>query len=285
MSLAIIYTRAQLGVGAPLVTVETHLSNGLPGFTIVGLPETAVKEAKDRVRSALLNSHFDFPQRRITVNLGPADLPKEGGRYDLAIALGILAASEQIPLEELGQYEFIGELALSGELRGIRGALPAALACGTAGRRLVVPAANGAEAALCRRTEVLTAKNLLRVSAHLHQREKLSAAEQQQSPDLLYDKDLEDVKGQLQARRALEVAAAGGHNLLFYGSPGTGKSMLASRLPGILPPLEEEDALQVAAVRSVARGQVSNNWRERPFRAPHHTASAIALVGGCKIHH
>ncbi len=280
MSLAIVYTRAQLGVDAPLVTVETHLSNGLPGFAIVGLPETAVKESKDRVRSALLNSHFDFPQRRITVNLAPADLPKEGGRYDLAIALGILAASEQIPTAALADYEFIGELALSGEVRPIRGALPAALACATAKRHLIVPADNGAEAALCRKGQIFTAENLLRVCAHLHQRDTLPLAQQAPPDTLSYDKDLEDVKGQLQARRALEIAAAGGHNLLFYGSPGTGKSMLASRLPGILPPLEEEDALQVAAVRSVARGRISNRWRERPFRAPHHTASAIALVGG-----
>lgn len=280
MSLAIVYTRAQLGVDAPLVTVETHLSNGLPGFTIVGLPETAVKESKDRVRSALLNSHFEFPQRRITVNLAPADLPKEGGRYDLAIALGILAASEQIPVEALADHEFIGELALSGELRQVSGALPGAMACAQAQRSLVVPAGNGAEAALCRQAEVLVADNLLRVCAHLHKREMLAAAEQIPAARSDYGKDLADVKGQLQARRALEVAASGGHNLLFYGSPGTGKSMLASRLPGIMPPLEEEDALQVAAVRSVAKGQIDGDWRQRPFRSPHHTSSAIALVGG-----
>lgn len=280
MSLAIVYTRAQLGVDAPLVTVETHLSNGLPGFTIVGLPETAVKESKDRVRSALLNSHFDFPQRKITVNLAPADLPKEGGRYDLAIALGILAASEQLPAQALQDYEFVGELALSGELRPVRGALPAALACANAKRSLIVPAGNGAEAALCRKAQVLVAENLLRVSAHLHRREQLSSAEPIPPADIVYDKDLADVKGQLQARRALEVAACGSHNLLFFGSPGTGKSMLASRLPSIMPPLEEDDALQVAAVRSIARGGVGHNWRQRPFRAPHHTSSAIALVGG-----
>lgn len=280
MALAIVFTRAQLGIDAPLVTVETHLSNGLPGFTIVGLPEAAVKESKDRVRSALLNSHFDFPQRRITINLAPADLPKEGGRYDLAIALGILAASEQIPQDTLPDYEFIGELALSGDLRAVRGTLPVALACADAQRQLVVPAANGPEAALCRRADVLVANNLLQVTAHLHKRDKLERAQVIYAPRVVEEKDLADVKGQVQARRALEIAAAGGHNLLFYGPPGTGKSMLASRLPGIMPPLDEQAALQVAAVQSLTKGSVEGNWQSRPFRAPHHTSSAVALVGG-----
>ncbi|MCW8195515.1 YifB family Mg chelatase-like AAA ATPase [Proteobacteria bacterium 005FR1] len=280
MSLAIVYTRAQFGVDAPLVTVEVHLSNGLPGLSIVGLPETAVKESKDRVRSALINSHFEFPARRITVNLAPADLPKEGGRYDLAIALGILAASEQIPRESLQGSEFMGELALSGELRGIRGSLPVAMACAQSRRTLVLPEQNADEASLCRGTLIYRAQNLLQVCAHLHGRSELPIVE---SPEPLnrYDYlDLAEVKGQAQAKRALEVAAAGEHNILFYGPPGTGKTMLASRLPGILPPLQESEALEAAAVASVATGELPDNWLQRPFRAPHHTASAAALVGG-----
>ncbi|UZJ43794.1 YifB family Mg chelatase-like AAA ATPase [Marinimicrobium sp. C6131] len=282
MSLAVVYSRAKLGVQAPLVTVEVHLSNGLPALNMVGLPETAVKESKDRVRSAILNSHLEFPARRITVNLAPADLPKEGGRFDLPIALGILAASGQIPEDSLSGCEFMGELALSGELRPVTGALPAALAASDAGRHLVIAADNADEAALCDSTAVFSAKNLLSVCAHLHQRERLPQAEgpadTTEEPTL--DFDLSDVKGQVQAKRALEVAASGGHNLLMYGPPGTGKTMLASRLPGILPPLENRERLDVAAVYSVAPGAGSHSNRVRPFRSPHHTASAIALVGG-----
>ncbi len=282
MSLAIIYSRAKLGINAPLVTVEVHISNGLPGLSIVGLPETAVKESKDRVRSAIINSHLEFPAQRITVNLAPADLPKEGGRYDLAIALGILAASGQIPPEQLERHEFLGELALSGELRPISAALPAALASGDANRDLIISTASSGEAALSSITRVFGAANLLQVCAHLHQREPLkqAIADQEGFRSAVDPLDILDVKGQSHAKRALEIAASGGHNLLFYGPPGTGKTMLASRLPGLLPGLSEREMLDVAAIYSVAAQAKDYQWRQRPFRAPHHTASAIALVGG-----
>ncbi len=279
MSLSVTYSRAQLGVSAPLVTVETHLANGLPAFHIVGLPEAAVRESRDRVRSALVNSHFEFPQRRITVNLAPADLPKEGGRYDLAIAIGILAASGQVPCESLENYEFIGELALTGALRDVSGALPAAIACGAAERRLVVPRDGGAEAALAG-GQVKIAESLLQVCAELHNRESMPAATIETGNTEVDCADLADVRGQLKARRALEVAAAGNHNLLFYGPPGTGKTMLASRLPGILPPLQQDELVEVAAVYSSAG---LSRLQYRPFRAPHHSASPTSLVGGCKI--
>lgn len=280
MSLAIVYSRAKLGISAPLVTVEVHLSNGLPSLSMVGLPETAVKESKDRVRSAILNSHLEFPARRITVNLAPADLPKEGGRYDLAIALGILAASGQLPNESLAGYEFLGELALSGELRPVAAALPAALACGAAGRHLIVPQANASDAALSTSTRVYGSDNLLQVCAHLHQREFLFQTQATIAAPETTTLDLRDVKGQALAKRALEIAASGGHNLLLYGPPGTGKTMLASRLPGILPALDAREQLDVAAIYSVAAHTSPLHHHTRPFRAPHHTASAIALVGG-----
>ncbi|WP_207060883.1 YifB family Mg chelatase-like AAA ATPase [Motiliproteus sp. SC1-56] len=284
MSLAVIHSRAQLGIEAPAVTVEVHLSNGLPGLSIVGLPETAVKEAKDRVRSALLNTQFEFPLRRITVNLAPADLPKEGGRYDLAIALGILCASGQLPAEALSQYEVIGELALSGALRPVPGALPAALQARRAGRTLLVPEDNGPQAALVEGASVRQADHLLAVCAHFLAQSPLPAP---LPPTAEHDEalpDLAEVRGQHQARRALEVAAAGGHSLLFVGPPGSGKTMLASRLPSILPPLTQDEALEVAAVASVASaGSETQGWRQRPFRAPHHTASGVALVGGGSI--
>lgn len=279
MSLAQVYSRAKFGLDAPLVCVETHLSNGLPSFSIVGLPETAVKESKDRVRSALLNSHFEFPARRITVNLAPADLPKDGGRFDLAIAVGILAASEQIPTDKLAKYEFLGELALSGELRPITSVLPSAMACADDKRVLIISSDNASEAALAG-GRCYAASNLLTVCAHLHRREALTLAEPLQPQANAQAADLADVKGQLQARRALEIAAAGLHNLIFCGPPGTGKTMLASRLAGILPPLQERESLDIAAIHSATSGQVKGDWRQRPFRSPHHTASAIALVGG-----
>ena len=281
MSLAVLYSRALAGLDAPLVTVEAHLGNGLPSFTIVGLPEAEVKEAKDRVRAALLNARFEFPARRITVNLAPADLPKESGRFDLPIALGILAASGQIPAERLQTFEFAGELALTGELRPVRGALAMALAVARIGRDFVVPQANAPEAALAQGAKVYAAPSLLDVCAHLAGQAAMARAVPAPVNAVAHYADLMDIKGQAQARRALEIAAAGAHSLLMVGPPGTGKTMLAQRLPGILPPMTEMEALESAAVQSIGtRGFDVALWKQRPYRAPHHTASAVALVGG-----
>lgn len=281
MSLAVLYSRALSGMDASLVTVEAHLANGLPSFTIVGLPEAEVKEAKDRVRAALQNAQFDFPARRITVNLAPADLPKESGRFDLAIALGILAASAQIPDRDLGKYEFAGELALTGELRPVRGALAMALAVARDGRAFVLPKANAAEAALAEQAVIHAAGSLGEVCAHLAGRAVLPRATPTGFSGECSQPDLLDVKGQSHARRALEIAAAGGHSLLMVGPPGTGKTMLAQRLPGILPPMTQQEAVESAAIQSVgSNGFDVGNWKRRPYRAPHHTASAVALVGG-----
>lgn len=281
MSLAIVHSRAQVGVEAPSVTVEAHLANGLPALTLVGLPEAAVKESKDRVRSAILNSAFDFPAKRITLNLAPADLPKDGGRFDLAIALGILAASGQVPCASLEKYECLGELALSGAVRPVQGVLPAALAARTAGRTLLVPQANAEEASLASGLKVIAVEHLLQIAAHLNGSAPLAPYESQGllRQSLPYP-DLADVQGQQAAKRALLVAAAGAHNLLFSGPPGTGKTLLASRLPGLLPPLDEGEALEVAAIHSVASHTPLQHWPQRPFRTPHHSASGPALVGG-----
>jgi magnesium chelatase family protein len=282
MSLAILYSRACVGMDAPLVTVEVHLSNGLPSLSIVGLPETAVKESKDRVRGAILNSQFDFPARRITINLAPADLPKEGGRFDLAIALGILAASRQIPDNELQEYEFAGELALSGELRAVQGILPMALQACKAHRTLVIASANVAEATLVKAARVIAGQQLLTITAHFTRTARLDyeTSVEHHSADN-HPSDLADVRGQHHARRALEIAAAGAHSLLLLGPPGTGKSLLASRLPGILPEMNEAEALEAAAVASISKLPIDiHQWKRRAFRAPHHTASAVALVGG-----
>ncbi len=282
MNLATIFSRAQTGMQAPLVCVEVHLSNGLPGLSIVGLPETAVKESKDRVRAALLNSGFEFPARRITINLAPADLPKDGGRFDLPIALGILAASKQIPHENLAKYEFIGELSLSGELRAIHGVLPAAVACGKSSRSIVVPNKNSIEALLAKQTTVLASNSLLSITAHLTEQELIPPSSTEIKPTQVTNSlDIIDVRGQHRAKRALEVAASGAHNMLMVGSPGSGKSMLASRLPSILPALEENEAIESATIYSISHnGFDAKQWGIRPFRAPHHTASGVALVGG-----
>ncbi len=282
MNLAVLHSRARNGVQAPLVIVEVHLAAGLPALSIVGLPEMAVKESKDRVRGALLTGNFEFPAKRIIINLAPADLPKEGGRFDLPIALGILSASGQLPQPALDAYEFIGELALSGELRPVRGVLPAALAAREQGRGLILPAENAAEAARVSGLEVIPAHHLLEVCGHLQGNARLPA---KQPADDVGERtcypDLSDVRGQSQAKRALEIAAAGGHSLLLSGPPGTGKSMLASRLPGLLPPMSEAEALETAAVLSVSeQGFDISLWGQRPMRQPHHTASGVALVGG-----
>ena len=279
MSFAQVYTRSVVGLNAPSVMVEVHLSQGLPAVTMVGLPEAAVRESKDRVRSAIINSGFQFPNRRLTINLAPADLPKDGARLDLPIAIGILAASGQIDETVLAQYEFIGELALNGDIRGIAGALAVSRALKADQRTLIVPKDNADEAVKVDGVKVLQADTLKAVCQHLMNEQPLSQAEHKTSyQSANYMLDLADVKGQHQARRALEIAAAGGHSLLFCGSPGTGKTLMASRLPTILPPLNDHEALEVASIYSIANSDY--DYGTRPFRQVHHTTSAVALVGG-----
>ena len=282
MSLAIVYSRGRSGIDAPLVTVEVHVTNGLPQLSIVGLPETAVKESKDRVRGAIINSHFEFPIQRITINLAPADLPKEGGRFDLAIALGILAASNQIPKTRLADYECVGELSLSGELRPVIGTLPIAIHTRNAHRKLILPKDNVAEAALIKQAELFPAASLLEVCAHISgQKSLITYIPEVTKKKIAYPVDFADVQGQFHVKRAFEIAATGSHNLLLLGPPGTGKSMLASRMPTIAPELTEQQAQESAAIASISDlGLDVNNWLTPPFRAPHHTASAAALVGG-----
>ncbi len=285
-SLAMIRSRTIVGVTALPVTVEVHLANGLPAFSTVGLPETAVKESKDRVRGAILNSGFEFPAKRITVNLAPADVPKNGGRFDLPIAIGILMASGQLPGAKLGNTELVGELALDGQLRKVTGVLPTALACRESGAELVVPSANAHEASLVEDTCIRHAPHLLQVCRQLVGQGEMPLCESVPLSDesSLLANDIVDVKGQYHAKRALEIAAAGGHSVLFVGPPGTGKSMLASRLPSIMPTLSQDEALATAAIQSVAEGEFDvAQWRQRPFRSPHHSSSSAALVGGGSI--
>lgn len=271
MPLATVYSRARVGVEAPLVTVEVHLANGLPGMSIVGLPEAAVREARDRVKSALQNCGFRIPPRRITINLAPADLPKEGGSFDLPIALGVLAASGQIPHESLQVHEFLGELALSGELRTVRGSLPAAIASHAQGRCLLVPVASAAEANLASSATVHGAHHLLEVCSHLRGEQVLAPYCDALPKGTRPAPDLADVRGQPRARRALEVAAAGAHNILMVGPPGSGKTMLANRLAGILPPMSEEESLEAATGQGVRSSEaLGARLPSDSARGPHH---------------
>lgn len=284
MGLSRAYSRALLGLEAPLVTVEVHAAGGLPSMNIVGLPEAAVREARDRVRSAIQNSGFEFPATRVTVNLAPADLPKDGTAFDLPIAIGILAASGQLNSDVLDELEFLGELALNGEIRPIRGALPIAMAAKSGNRALLLPQNNAAEAGLVEGLSLRSAAHLMDVVAAINGGKALPTQEQTLPPPLPTGAlDMADVKGQAQAKRALLVAAAGAHNLLMEGPPGSGKSMLAKRLPSILPPLNNAEALEVAAVHSLAgRPLRLEQFYERPFRSVNASASAVALLGGCR---
>lgn len=287
MNLAVLYSRALSGMDAPEVVVEVHLANGLPSFTIVGLPEAEVKESKDRVRAAIQTSQFEFPARRITVNLAPADLPKESGRYDLPIALGILAASGQVPKDALDRYEIAGELALTGALRPIRGALAMAYHMvhhtKNKQRAFILPQQSAEEASLVKDATIYPANTLLEVCAHLTGHTALSSYQSEAEERVIAYPDFDEVKGQSQAKRALEIAAAGGHSILMSGPPGTGKSMLASRFAGILPSMTEAEALESAAIQSLNGSYKVADWKRRNFRAPHHTASGVALVGGGSV--
>ena len=282
MSVATIYSRAQHGMDALRVSVEVHLSNGLPSFSIVGLPEAAVRESKDRVRAALINSNFEFPARRIIVNLAPAELPKQGGRFDLPIALGLLVASQQLQANSVEEYEFLGELSLTGELRKTIGILPAAYACQRDGCRLITSIENSDELSPLSQTTYLCASHLLQVCAHLNKIEQLSYSPVSSKQSIDIDiSSLNEVCGQRRAKRALCIAAAGQHHMLMIGSPGSGKTMLASRFPCLLTKLNQEQMLETMSIYSIAN--VSGHTHEplkRPFRAPHHTVSAVGLVGG-----
>ncbi len=281
MSFATIHSRAAIGIQAPLIKVEINIANGLPLLAIVGLPETTVKESKDRVRSAIQNSHFDFPDKRITINLAPADLPKQGSRFDLPIAMGILHASQQIQCQQLGQYEFIGELGLNGKIRAVTGILPVIIQAKANNKTVIIPQENAEEAALIQYDKLFCADNLLQVSAFFNQQQALTQPPLLASSTITNTSCVSEVQGQYQAKRALEIAAAGKHSLLMIGSPGTGKTMLASRLASLLPLMSEQEALETAAIHSISKQPFNiQQWKVRPFRNPHHTASGIALVGG-----
>jgi magnesium chelatase family protein len=285
MSLATVFTRARLGLEAPQVTCEVRLSGGLPGLIIVGLVETAVKESRERVKAAIGQSGFDFPDRKITVNLAPADLPKGGSRFDLAIAIGILVASGQVPGDQLDGYEFYGELAFSGTLRAVNGILPAVVQAGHHNHRCIVPAGSASDVSLLERAGTLLADHLLDVARYLMGHAELADADSHPRARPIDSTapataDLADVHGQQQGRRALEVAATGEHHMLMVGPPGTGKTMLAMRLPGLLPPLQRVQEIDVVLLYSLSPAKRDLRQGQRPFRAPHHTASVAALVGG-----
>ncbi len=280
MTVVTTYASAELGIDAPLITVEVDVSAGLPQTRLVGLPETAVKESRERVKTAITSSGFEYPSRRITINLAPADMPKQGGRYDLAIAVAILAASKQIPSNRLEEFEFLGELSLTGALRPVSGALPAALRVQPENRFMIFAEGNASEAAISARANLYRATHLREVAGHIAGQQLLQTIKPAPAePTILTTDPLIDVKGQLAAKRALAIAAAGGHNLLMVGPPGTGKTMLAERLVDLMPPLTKKEALEVASIQSVSQAN-SCRWLERPFRAPHHTATAVAIVGG-----
>lgn len=281
MNLSILYTRAQKALTSEIVRVETHISNGLPAFHIVGMPETAVKESKDRVRAAIINSGFEFPARKITVNLSPADLPKEGGRYDLSIALGVLIASGQLQSPLIDTHEFIGELALTGDLRAIRGLLPTVIAAVSHHKNIIIPKDRSNEVGFLDSPHILVANSLKEVVTFLEQKTTLSPPDEADIHHMHSHLDMLDIKGQVFAKRALKIAASGGHNILLIGPPGTGKTMLASRFMTILPDMTQAEAIEAAAIASVShQGFDIEQFGIRPFRAPHHTASSVSLVGG-----
>lgn len=270
---------------APLVKVEVHASNGLPSLSIVGLPEAAVKESRDRVRSALLNSGFELPLKRITINLSPADLPKSGSRFDLPIALAVLVATRQLPAQALEEHEFYGELGLNGELRLVEGLLPALIKAKAENQTAIIPVPGLVEASLLTNAKVLGASHLLDVCQYLiqgaHSNTSLASPPEREVIDLSFNEDLSDVRGQAQAKRVLEIAASGHHSLMMVGPPGSGKSMLAQRLVTLLPPMTEQQALESAAIRSVAGEKIeASNFFRRHVRNVHHTSSAAALIGG-----